>query len=103
LDPDTAGDPMSSRRWTDQTTEKVAQQLHRLGICVGARTLARLLDRLHFSLRVNCKKIAPSVQTVRAYLLKEDFQQFWKYNSPYWAGMFLDFCALKRCARASSP
>jgi transposase len=24
-------------------------------------------------------------------LLKEDFQQFWKYNSPYWAGMFLDF------------
>jgi transposase len=28
---------------------------------------------------------------VRAYLLKEDFQQFWQYNSPTWAGMFLDF------------
>ena len=25
------------------------------------------------------------------YLLKEDFQQFWQYNSPTWAGMFLDF------------
>ena len=32
-----------------------------------------------------------NLQTVRAYLLKEDFQQFWHYNSPTWAGMFLDF------------
>ena len=32
-----------------------------------------------------------NLQTVRAYLLKEDFQQFWKYNSPTWAGKFLDF------------
>jgi transposase len=32
-----------------------------------------------------------NLQTVRAYLLKEDFQQFWTYNSPYWAGLFLDF------------
>jgi len=32
-----------------------------------------------------------NLQTVRAYLLKEDFQQFWKYNSPHWAGLFLDF------------
>jgi len=32
-----------------------------------------------------------NLQTVRAYLLKEDFQHFWEYISPYWAGMFLDF------------
>jgi transposase len=32
-----------------------------------------------------------NLQTVRAYLLKEDFQQLWKYNSPRWAAMFLDF------------
>src|SRR6516162_9135054 len=32
-----------------------------------------------------------NLQTVRAYLLKEDFQQFWEYNSPTWAGNFLDF------------
>ena len=32
-----------------------------------------------------------NLQTVRAYLLKEDFQQFWEYTSPLWAGMFLDF------------
>ena len=28
--------------------------------------------------------------TVRAYLLKEDFHQFWDYASPTWAGKFLD-------------
>ena len=32
-----------------------------------------------------------NLQTVRAYLLKEDFNQLWEYNSPAWAGMFLDF------------
>jgi transposase len=44
-----------------------------------AKQQHRLRDLLRYNL-----------QTVRAYLLKEDFQQFWKYNSPYWAGMFLD-------------
>jgi transposase len=39
----------------------------------------RLRDLLHYNLR-----------TVRAYLLKEDFQQFWEYTSPTWAGKFLD-------------
>lgn len=40
--------------------------------------------RLRHLLRYN-------LQTVRAYLLKEDFQQFWNYTSPRWAAMFLDF------------
>ncbi len=31
-----------------------------------------------------------NLRTVRAYLLKEDFQFFWSYLSPYWAGQFLD-------------
>lgn len=31
-----------------------------------------------------------NLQSVRAYLLKEDFQQFWNYDSPSWAGKFLD-------------
>jgi len=30
-----------------------------------------------------------NLTTVRAYLLKEDFQQFWEYESPHWAGKFL--------------
>jgi len=39
----------------------------------------RLADLLRYNLR-----------SVRAYLLKEDFQFFWEYLSPYWAGQFLD-------------
>jgi len=39
----------------------------------------RLAELLEYNLR-----------SVRAYLLKEDFQFFWNYVSPYWAGWFLD-------------
>ena len=31
-----------------------------------------------------------NLRSIRAYLLKEDFQQFWTYISPYYAGKFLD-------------
>ena len=31
-----------------------------------------------------------NLKAVRAYLLKEDFQGFWDYVSPAWAGKFLD-------------
>jgi transposase len=31
-----------------------------------------------------------NLKTVRAYLLKEDFQSFWDYKSATWAGKFLD-------------
>jgi transposase len=41
------------------------------------------VDRLQDLLKCNLK-------TVRAYLLKEDFQRFWEYISPTWAGKFLN-------------
>jgi transposase len=31
-----------------------------------------------------------NLRTVKAYLLKEDFQRFWEYKHPAWAGKFLD-------------
>jgi len=31
-----------------------------------------------------------NLKAVRSYLLKEDFQFFWDYVSPFWAGEFLD-------------
>lgn len=34
--------------------------------------------------------LACNLKTIRAYLLKEDFQNFWGYASPTWAGKFLD-------------
>ena len=41
----------------------------------------------HFRLR---DLLRYNLKTVRAYLLKEAFQQLWDYNSPAWAGKFLD-------------
>jgi len=37
-----------------------------------------------------------NLQSVRSYLMREDFQQFWEYISPGWAGRFLD----QWCTRA---
>ncbi|HKM84329.1 MAG TPA: ISL3 family transposase [Candidatus Acidoferrum sp.] len=37
-----------------------------------------------------------NLKAVRTYLLKEDFQFFWDYGSPTWAGKFLD----RWCTRA---
>ena len=31
-----------------------------------------------------------NLRSIRSYLLKEEFQLFWQYVSPYWAGKFLD-------------
>lgn len=47
------------------------------------------VDRLEDLLKCNLK-------TVRAYLLKEDFQRFWEYLAPAWAVRFLD----EWCTRA---
>ena len=44
---------------------------------------SQVAETFHDLLRYNLK-------TVRAYLLKEEFQQFWDYVSPHWAGQFLD-------------
>jgi len=46
---------------------------------LGDRESIKLADLLCYNLR-----------SVRAYLLKEDFQFFWEYCSPSWAGRFLD-------------
>jgi transposase len=55
--------------------------------CVLKRK-ANLTGKQKFRLR---DLLRYNLQTVRAYLLKEDFQQFWEYNSPTWAASFLDF------------
>jgi len=40
---------------------------------------SKLSDLLRYNLR-----------SIRSYLLKEEFQLFWAYQSPYWAGKFMD-------------
>jgi transposase len=54
--------------------------------CVLKRK-ANLTTTQRFRLR---ELLRYNLKTVRAYLLKEDFQQFWEYNSPTWAAKFLD-------------
>ena len=44
-----------------------------------------VLDRYHIASNMN-----KAIDKVRAYLLKEDFQHFWSYVRPSWAGRFLD-------------
>jgi transposase len=46
-----------------------------------------LKDEQRFRLR---DLLRYNLKTVRAYLLKETFQLLWDYNSPAWAGKFLD-------------
>lgn len=54
---DTAGDPMTGLKWTRRTTRKISRELRRLGLDVGPRTVARLLRKLDYRLRVNHKKV----------------------------------------------
>jgi len=60
--------------------------LHKSRWCVLKRK-SNLTSAQRFRLKDLLKY---NLQTVRAYLLKEDFQQFWDYSSPAWAAKFLD-------------
>ena len=55
MEHETAGDPVSGCKWTRKTTAKIAQQLQRTGIRVSAKTVARLLKQMNYSLRLNLK------------------------------------------------
>ena len=46
-----------------------------------------LTDKQRLSLR---ELLRYNLKSVRAYLLKEEFQLFWEYKSPAWAAKFLD-------------
>jgi len=44
-----------------------------------------------------------NLRSVRAYLLKEDFQRFWEYVSPGWAAKFLDQWCLRTMRSKIEP
>jgi hypothetical protein len=82
---------MSGLRWTRKTTEKIAEQLLGLGIEVSAKTVARLLDEMGFSLKTNRKNIESGVQHKpghrarrnRQFLtIKSTRQRFERANQP---------------------
>ncbi|MDD2390874.1 MAG: ISAzo13 family transposase [Desulfobacterales bacterium] len=54
---ETAGNPINGLKWTRKTTEKIAIELSYVGIQVSANTVGRLLKKMGYSVRVNCKTI----------------------------------------------
>ena len=76
---DTAGNPMTGLKWTRKTTAKIAAELQSVGIKVSDRTVAKLLKKLGFSLRVNHKKLCGAspderdAQFSNIAALREDF------------------------------
>ncbi len=54
----TAGDPISGLKWTHRSLRKIQKTLRRRGVRLSPPTIARLLRRLHFSLRTNRKRVA---------------------------------------------
>jgi transposase len=57
-----------------------------------AKQDTKLSELLHYNLR-----------SIRSYLLKEEFQLFWSYTAPYWAGQFLDNWCTKTMRSKIAP
>lgn len=55
VDPLTRGDPMSALRWTCKSTRRLAEELTHQGHCVTARTVARLLAEMDYTLQTTRK------------------------------------------------
>jgi transposase len=92
LDEVRAGD---SRKMAQEGHERLLKKSRWCGPKRQENLTSKHQVRLRVLLRYN-------LQTVRAYLLKEDFPQFWKYTSPTWAGLFLDFWCYQTMRSASS-
>ena len=72
-----------ARRMKEQGDEPVLKHGRWCLLKRPSRLTSLQRDRLEDLLQYNLK-------TVRAYLLKEEFQLLWDYVSPAWAGKFLD-------------
>ena len=55
LEETSAGDPMSALRWTNKSTEAMAQELTRQGHPVSDKTVARCLREMGYSMQLNIK------------------------------------------------
>src|ERR1022692_2848323 len=55
LEETSAGDPMSALRWTNRSTEAMAEELTRQGYPVSDKTVARCLREMGYSIQLNQK------------------------------------------------
>ena len=57
VEPVTRGDPQSPLRWTNKSTQKLADELTGQGFSVGPRTVAKLLKTCGYRLQANAKVV----------------------------------------------
>jgi hypothetical protein len=55
VEDDTAGDPMTRKKWVRASSRKLSERLGRMGYTVNQHTLCRLLKEMGYSLKVNVK------------------------------------------------
>ena len=82
-------------RAIDEVRSKEAKELKAKGrsaVLKGARwTLLKRPENRTASQEVKLAELLRhNLRAVRSYLLREEFQLFWQYVSPHWAGIFLD-------------
>jgi hypothetical protein len=58
IEDDTAGDPMTCKKWVRVSSRKLSKKLAQMGYTVNYHTLCRLLKEMGYSLKVNVKKRA---------------------------------------------
>jgi hypothetical protein len=56
LEETTAGDPMSALRWTNKSTQAMAEELKQRGHAISDKTVARCLRQMGYSLQLNAKQ-----------------------------------------------
>ncbi len=66
---ETAGDPMSRKKWVRTSSRKLSKKLAEMGYEVNYHTVCRLLKQMGYSMKVNVKKRAST-----AYFPKRDAQ-----------------------------
>ena len=85
IEPVTRGDPCSPLRWTSKSTSKLARALKELGHKISARTVAKLLRELGYSLQSNQKTTEglshPDRESQFQYI-NEKVKDFQRRNQP---------------------
>jgi len=86
MDNDTAGDPMSLKKWSRKSLRNIVDHIRDKDIQISTNTTAKLLKELGFSLKSNKKEIAETQHPDRnqqfeiIHQLKDAFK---KANAPY--------------------
>ena len=83
---DTAGDPMSSKKWSRKSTRCISAQIREKNIQICANTTANILKDLNYSLKSNRKDIAKTQHPDRNQqfeIIAQMKDEFTRLNHPY--------------------